>query len=91
MSERATQLRTQILELVAEFQKEQFPKRTFVPGESNVSVSGKVLDSNDMQHLVDSCLDFWLTTGRFAQDFERRFARYFGVRSAVLVNSGSSA
>lgn len=91
MSERAKALRAQILDLVAEFQKEQFPERTFVAGESNVSVSGKVLDADDMQHLVDASLDFWLTTGRFAQDFERRFARYFGVRSAVLVNSGSSA
>src|SRR6185295_19168327 len=63
----------------------------FVPGSSPVPVSGKVLDAVDMQYLVDASLDFWLTTGRFADEFERTFAQYFGVRSASLVNSGSSA
>ncbi len=91
MTEKASVLRTRILELVAEFQGEAFPSRTFVPDESPVPVSGKVLDASDMVSLVDSCLDFWLTTGRFATEFERTFARYFGVRSASLVNSGSSA
>ena len=91
MSERAEQLRAQILELAAEYQREKFPDKPFVPGLSNVPVSGKVLDAEDMQNLVDASLDFWLTTGRFAQDFERQFARFFGVRSASLVNSGSSA
>jgi len=91
VSERAEQLRAQILELAAEYQREKFPDKPFVPGLSNVPVSGKVLDAEDMQNLVDASLDFWLTTGRFAQDFERQFARFFGVRSASLVNSGSSA
>lgn len=91
MTERAAQLRQQILDLAAEFQQEQFAAKPFTPGESAVPVSGKVLDSNDMRNLVDSCLDFWLTTGRFATDFERQFARFFGVRAALLVNSGSSA
>ena len=91
MSERAAQLRAQILELAAEFQREQFPERPFVAGESAVPVSGKVLDGDDMRNLVDASLDFWLTTGRFAAEFERQFARFFGVRSAALVNSGSSA
>ena len=54
-------------------------------------VSGKVFDAEDLRYLVDASLDFWLTTGRFAEEFERTFARYFGVRGASLVNSGSSA
>ena len=54
-------------------------------------MSGKVFDAEEMQHLVDAALDFWLTTGRFAERFEREFARWVGVRHAVLVNSGSSA
>ena len=91
MNNRATELRTQILDLVAEFHREQFPEKSFVAGQSIVPVSGKVLDANDMRHLVDSSLDFWLTTGRFALQFEKQFARFFGVRSASLVNSGSSA
>ena len=56
-----------------------------------VPVSGKVFDAEDVQYAVDASLDFWLTTGRFAEQFERQFARVMGVRDARLVNSGSSA
>ena len=54
-------------------------------------VSGRQFDAEEIQSLTDSALDFWLTTGRFAEEFEKRFAAYLGVRDAVLVNSGSSA
>ena len=91
MSERSDQLRTQILELVDEYSREAFPPRSFIPGETPVPVSGRVYDSEDIQSLVDSSLDFWLTTGRFAHQFEREFARFFRMRHAILVNSGSSA
>src|ERR1022692_536650 len=91
MSTRASELRDQILDLAEEFFQEQFPNRAFVAGESVVPVSGKVLSGGDLRTLVDAALDCWLTTGRFAQEFERRFARYFGVRGCSLVNSGSSA
>jgi len=91
MSERADQLRAQILDLVAEYSNEAFPERKFVPGESSVPVSGRVYDRTDVQSLVDSSLDFWLTTGRFAHQFEKEFARFFKMRHAILVNSGSSA
>src|SRR6202044_2638074 len=84
-------LRQRILELVEEYHAEQFPERPFVPGESPVPVAGRVFDAADVRSLVDSSLDFWLTTGRFAAQFEREFARWFGVRTATLVNSGSSA
>jgi CDP-4-dehydro-6-deoxyglucose reductase, E1 len=85
------QLREQILELVREYHGVAFPSREFIPDQSVVPVSGKVFDHTEMQHLVDSSLDFWLTTGRFAKQFEREFAKWFGVRSCLLVNSGSSA
>jgi CDP-6-deoxy-D-xylo-4-hexulose-3-dehydrase len=62
-----------------------------VPGSSLVPVSGRVFDEQELELLVDSSLDFWLTTGRFAEQFEREFAKFAGVREAVLVNSGSSA
>ncbi len=91
MSERADQLRAQILELVAEYTAEAFPARTFTPGASSVPVSGRVFDATDLQYLVDSSLDFWLTTGRYARQFEKEFARFFKMRDAILVNSGSSA
>jgi CDP-6-deoxy-D-xylo-4-hexulose-3-dehydrase len=91
MSERSEQLRRQILELTAEFHAEAFGKRKFVPGTSSVPVSGKVIDAADISAVVDSALDGWFTTGRWAKDFERKLARFFGLRSASLVNSGSSA
>jgi CDP-6-deoxy-D-xylo-4-hexulose-3-dehydrase len=91
MSERSEQLRQQILELTAEFHAEAFGKREFVPGTSSVPVSGKVIDAADISAVVDSALDGWFTTGRWAKDFEKKLARFFGLRSASLVNSGSSA
>ena len=88
---RADVLREQIRDLVAEYHEAAFPAHEFVPGETAVPVSGKVFDAAELQHLVDASLDFWLTTGRFAAQFEREFARFFGIRHATLVNSGSSA
>jgi CDP-6-deoxy-D-xylo-4-hexulose-3-dehydrase len=88
---RADELRDRISDMVAEYYREAFPARTFIPGQSHVPVSGRVFDEDELEHLVDSSLDFWLTTGRFAEQFEREFAKFVGVREAVLVNSGSSA
>ena len=84
-------LRARILALVAEYQQAAFAPTPFIPGETPIPVSGKVLDAKDFQMMTDAVLDGWLTTGRFAIDFERRFAQFFGIRHAMLVNSGSSA
>ncbi len=91
MTEKTARLRQQILDLTAEYFAEAFPDREFAPGLSPVPVSGKVIDAIDLGSVVDSALDSWFTTGRFAEDFERKLARFVGVRSASLVNSGSSA
>jgi CDP-6-deoxy-D-xylo-4-hexulose-3-dehydrase len=91
MSTRVAELRQRILDLVAEYFAEAFPTRTSAPGESAVPVFGKVIDASDIQAVVESALDGWFTTGRFAKDFERKLARFVGVRSVSLVNSGSSA
>ncbi len=91
MSSQTESLRDRILELVSEYHGAAFAPRPFVAGETPIPVSGRVFDSEDMRSLVDSSLDFWLTTGRFAAQFEKQFARWFGVRTATLVNSGSSA
>ncbi|MGD0892784.1 MAG: lipopolysaccharide biosynthesis protein RfbH [Terracidiphilus sp.] len=91
MTDRAAQLRRQILDLTAEYVAEAFPAKEFQPGQSSVPVSGKVIDGGDISSVVDSALDNWFTTGHFAEDFERKLARFVGVRCASLVNSGSSA
>ena len=87
----AGELRERILELVNEFYEAEFGANGFTRGESPVRVSGKVFDADELLNLVDSSLDFWLTTGRYAQRFERELARTLGVRHALLCNSGSSA
>jgi CDP-6-deoxy-D-xylo-4-hexulose-3-dehydrase len=91
MTSEADALRGQILDLVTQYHKVAFPDRPFLAGISNVPVSGKVFDGREMTTLVDAALDFWLTTGRYAEQFEREFARVMGVRHAMLCNSGSSA
>lgn len=91
MSAEATRMRREILHLVHAYAECAFPSRPFTPGESPVPVSGKVFDASEVQHLVDSALDFWLTSGRFARQFETQFAAFLGLRHALLTNSGSSA
>jgi CDP-6-deoxy-D-xylo-4-hexulose-3-dehydrase len=84
-------LRAMILDLVGEYARRHHAPRPFVPGESPVPVSGKVYGASDMQSLVDSALDFWLTTGRFNAAFEEKLSARLGVRHALTTNSGSSA
>ena len=91
MTDNKEELRSQILELVAQYHNVAFPSREFIPGKSAVPVSGKVFDATELQYLVDASLDFWLTTGRFAAEFEQKFAEWMGVKHCLLVNSGSSA
>jgi len=91
MNPKADQLRSQILSLVQEYHDAAFPERRFVPGESTIPYAGRVFNGREIRNLVDASLDFWLTTGRFAEQFEREFGRWIGVRQCLLVNSGSSA
>ena len=91
MTNGTERLRQQILELTAQYSAEAFPATEFKPGETPIPVSGKVIDAADMSAVVESALDSWFTTGRFAAEFERKLAQFVGVRGASLVNSGSSA
>lgn len=84
-------LRQLILDLTGEYAKRHHATAPFVPGQSPVPVSGKVYGASDMCNLVDSALDFWLTTGRFNEAFEARLAQRIGVAHALTTNSGSSA
>ena len=85
------QLRKQIIALTHQYADRLLAPKSFTPGEDPVPVSGKVLTSEDFASLVDSSLDGWLTAGRFTADFERQLAQFVGARSALFVNSGSSA
>ena len=85
------ELRGEIQTLVAQYHDAAFVTSPFVAGETPVPVSGKVFDGHELALLVDASLDFWLTTGRFADAFEPRFATLMGAGAARLCNSGSSA
>lgn len=83
--------RDDIKALIKQHYIEEFPKKDFIPGETPVPVTGKYFDHEEIEFLVDASLDFWLTTGRYAEEFERKLAKRVGVRHAVFCNSGSSA
>lgn len=85
------QLRAEIAALVQEFAEQVHAPRPFESGVSAVPVSGKVIGTGELQHMVDAALDGWLTTGRFNAAFEKRLADYLGVQHLITVNSGSSA
>lgn len=85
-----TEAREEIKSLVEAYYRQFKTKKGFRPGD-RINYSGRVFDEKEMLALTDATLDFWLTTGRFSAEFERKFADYLGVKFAHLVNSGSSA
>jgi len=99
--ETAEQIKTEILRLTREYsalvhranRPGDDPSRTtpFIPGESTVPYAGRVFDGDEVAAAVNSALDFWLTLGAEGEAFEKEFARRLGVKSSLLVNSGSSA
>jgi CDP-6-deoxy-D-xylo-4-hexulose-3-dehydrase len=80
-----------VAKLVSSAMSERHAKSVFVPGESMVPVTGKVFGSEELTAAVEASLDFWLTSGPYAEQFESRFAKTVGMRHACMVNSGSSA
>ena len=84
-------IKHQIHSLLQEYYDEAFKEKKFVPGESSVPVSGKVFNHRELQYITDSALDAWFTTGKFNAEFERKPANYINIRTAITVNSGSSA
>jgi len=88
------QLKEEILQKVKEYYKlvhEPNQTKPFIPGKSKINYAGRVFDEKEMQYLVDSSLDFWLTYGEYSKKFEKKLSEFLGVKWAFLVNSGSSA
>lgn len=83
--------REQIKELVAQYYHDFKEKKGSFKAGDRISYASRVFDEKEMQALTDAALDFWLTTGRFSDQFEKEFASWIGVKYAHLVNSGSSA
>jgi len=84
-------IRQQIAGLVEEYAHIEFASREFLPGQTAIPPSGKLIGSEELKNMVNASLDGWLTTGRFNELFERRLADFLGVKYAITVNSGSSA
>ena len=84
-------IRKEILNLVKQFAEITCSKKPFIPGESNIPASGKVIGANELQLMVDASLDGWLTTGRFNDAFEKKLSEFLGVNHVLTTNSGSSA
>ncbi|KTT19291.1 lipopolysaccharide biosynthesis protein RfbH [Pseudacidovorax intermedius] len=85
------QIRAQIAALVKQYAEKTYAPKPFVPGETPVPVSGKVIGEKELQYMVEASLDGWLTTGRFNAMFEEKLAHFLGVKHLITVNSGSSA
>lgn len=84
-------IRSEILDQTAEFYKQRFSERKFIPGKSRINYAGRVFDEKEIINAVDASLDFWLTEGRFSELFAEKISDYLGVENVLLTNSGSSA
>jgi len=88
---KTAQLRKKITQSVSQLVALEHAPRKFIPGKTKVNCSGRVFDEQEILSLVDASLEFWLTAGRYAQLFEKRFSEFLGTKHTLLVNSGSSA
>ena len=84
-------LKDEILQLVVKYYDEMHKTRKFTPGKDVVRYAGRVFDGNELAKLVESSLDFWLTEGRFAEEFAEKISDYLDVSNVLLTNSGSSS
>ena len=84
-------LRKQIAALTAEYYREKFAKKKYIPGKTKVNYAGRVFDEEELQNAVNASLDFWLTEGRFSEEFSSKISEFLGVEHVLLTNSGSSA
>lgn len=90
-NEKLEYLRNQISGLVQQFADIKYSSDVFVPNQTIIPPSGKVIGGIELQYMVDASLDGWLTTGRFNKEFEKKLAKFIGVKHLITVNSGSSA
>mgnify|MGYP001223105513 FL=1 len=90
-NKKSKDLRNKILKLTEEYFNEAHKIKPFSPGEDYINYSGRVFDHNEGRSLINSSLDFWLTSGHYCNTFQKKFSDYLGVRNSLLTNSGSSA
>ncbi|MEI7898228.1 MAG: lipopolysaccharide biosynthesis protein RfbH [bacterium] len=84
-------IRNEIIAKTAEYYQAKFANSDFVAGKSKVNYAGRVFDEKEMINAVNASLDFWLTEGRFSEEFAEKIAEFLGIEHVLLTNSGSSA
>jgi CDP-6-deoxy-D-xylo-4-hexulose-3-dehydrase len=84
-------LRKEIISKTTEYYQARFSGKEFIPGKTRVNYAGRVFDDRELVNAVEASLDFWLTEGRFSEEFSEKIAEFLGVESVLLTNSGSSA
>lgn len=89
--ENVKKIRKEILNLTVDFYNAKFATQKFDPEKSKINYAGRVFDEKELVNLVDSSLDFWLTAGRFSQEFTEKLEDFFGLANVILTNSGSSS
>lgn len=85
------QLRKEIVAKTAAYHQARFGQKEFIPGKTRVNYAGRVFDERELTNAVEASLDFWLTEGRFSEEFSEKIAEFLGVEHVLLTNSGSSA
>ena len=84
-------LRQEIISKTIEYYQAKFAQKAFIPGKTRVNYAGRVFDEKELVNAVDASLDFWLTEGRFSEEFAGKIADFLDVEHVLLTNSGSSA
>ena len=84
-------INSKINTLVEDFCRVKFKGSKFIPGETLIPCTGKIIDSSEIKNMISASMDGWLTTGRFNTDFQNKLAKYLNVKKLITVNSGSSA
>lgn len=84
-------LRQEIISKTIEYYQAKFAEKEFIPGKTRVNYAGRVFDEKELVNAVDASLDFWLTEGRFSEEFAEKIADFLNVKHVLLTNSGSSA
>jgi CDP-4-dehydro-6-deoxyglucose reductase, E1 len=85
------EIKKEIFNRVKELYRLRKSQQKFIPGRTPIPYAGRVYDEKELVSLVDASLDFWLTAGRYAKEFENKLSQFLGVKYSILVNSGSSA
>jgi CDP-6-deoxy-D-xylo-4-hexulose-3-dehydrase len=85
------EIKQKIFDLIRLYHNEKFLEKSFIPGKTKVNYAGRIFDEQELINLVDSSLDFWLTEGRYSEQFSEKISDFLGIENVLLTNSGSSA